>query len=51
MPVQEIGWAEPGVEPTHMILKISSSDLGPYVGTVGSVFWLDNVELVYDKKP
>ncbi|MBQ3576424.1 MAG: PCMD domain-containing protein [Coprobacter sp.] len=51
VPVQEIGWAEPGVEPTHMILKISSSDLGPYVGTVGSVFWLDNVELVYDKKP
>lgn len=47
VPVQEVGWAEAGEEPTHMILKISSSDLGPYVGTVGSVFWIDNIELVY----
>ena len=49
VPVQEVGWAEAGVKPTHLVLKISSSDLGPYIGTVGSVFWVDNVELVYDK--
>lgn len=49
VPVQEVGWAEAGEPVTHMVLKISSSDLGPYVGTVGSVFWVDNVALVYDE--
>ena len=49
VPVQEVGWAEAGEPVTHMVLKISSSDLGPYVGTVGSVFWVDNVALVYDQ--
>lgn len=47
VPVQEVGWAEAGEPVTHMVMKISSSDLGPYIGTVGSVFWVDNVELVY----
>ena len=48
VPVQEVGWAEAGEKVTHMLLKISSSDLGPYLGTVGSVFWVDNVELIYN---
>ena len=47
VPVQEVGWAEAGEPVTHMVMKISSSDLGPYIGTVGRVFWVDNVELVY----
>ena len=47
VPVQEVGWAEAGEPVTHMVMKISSSDLGPYIGTVGSVFWVDNIELVY----
>lgn len=48
VPVKEVGWADANEKPTHMILKISSSDLGPYVGTVGSTFWVDNVELIYE---
>ena len=47
VPVQEVGWAVAGEPVTHMVMKISSSDLGPYIGTVGSVFWVDNIELVY----
>ena len=49
VPVQEVGWATAGEKVTHMVLKVSSSDLGPYLGTVGSTFWIDNIELVYEK--
>lgn len=49
VPVQEVGWAAPDEAVTHMILRISSSDLGPYIGTVGSKFWVDNIELVYEE--
>lgn len=47
VPVQEVGWGDEDEEVTHMMLRFSSSDFGPYIGSVGSMFWVDNVKLVY----
>lgn len=47
VPIREIGWAEADEQPTHMILQISSSYGGAYVGTVGNSLWVDNVKLRY----
>lgn len=47
VPIQEIGWAEEGEEPTHMILQFTSSHGGAYIGSPGNTFWVDNVKLVY----
>ncbi len=47
VPIKEIGWAEEGDEPTHMILQFTSSHGGAYIGSPGNTFWLDNVKLVY----
>ena len=45
--VQEVGWAEPGEAPTHMVLQFTSSHGGAYIGSPGNTFWIDNVELIY----
>ena len=29
VPIQEVGWAEPGEAPTHMVLQFTSSHGGP----------------------
>lgn len=47
VPIQEVGWAEPGEAPTHMVLQFTSSHGGAYIGSPGNTFWIDNVELVY----
>ena len=43
VPVKEIGWAEEGDEPTHMVLQFTSSHGGAYIGSPGNTFWIDNV--------
>ena len=47
VPIQEVGWAEPGEAPTHMVLQFTSSHGGAYIGSPGNTFWTDNVELIY----
>ena len=47
VPIQEIGWAEPGTTPTHIILRFSSGHGGAYIGTPDAKFWVDNVKLIY----
>ena len=47
VPIQEVGWAEPGEAPTHMVLQFPSSHGGDYIGSPGNQFWIDNVELIY----
>lgn len=47
VPIQEIGWAEEGDEPTHIVLQFTSSHGGAYIGSPGNTFWIDNVKLVY----
>ena len=47
VPIQELGWAEPGEAPTHMVLQFTSSHGGAYIGSPGNTFWIDNVELIY----
>jgi hypothetical protein len=44
--IQEDGWAEPGTEPTHMIVLFLSSSGEAFYGGVGNTLWLDNVEIV-----
>ena len=44
VPIQEVGWAEPGEAPTHMVLQFTSSHGGAYIGSPGNTFWIDNVE-------
>lgn len=47
VPIQEVGWAELGEAPTHMVLQFTSSHGGAYIGSPGNTFWIDNVELIY----
>lgn len=47
VPIQEVGWAEQGEAPTHMVLQFTSSHGGAYIGSPGNTFWIDNVELIY----
>jgi hypothetical protein len=44
--VEEDGWAEPGTQPTHMMIHILSSCGKAFYGGVGNVVWLDNVQVV-----
>lgn len=49
VPIVETGWGKPDEMPTHMILYFTSSSKGiDYIGSPESVFWVDNVELVYE---
>lgn len=47
VPIQEIGWATSNEAVTHIVLRISSSHGGAYVGCPGSKFWVDNIKLIY----
>lgn len=47
VPIQETGWAEPGEEPTHVILQFASSHGGAFIGSPGNTMWVDNVSFVY----
>lgn len=48
VPLVETGWGSADDTPTHMIMYFTSSYEGiKYVGSTESVFWVDNIELVY----
>ena len=47
VPIRETEWGDANDVPTHMIIFISSSCGGAYVGTVGNSLWVDNISLVY----
>lgn len=49
VPIREMEWAESGEEVTHIILQMSSSNGGAYVGNTESRFWIDNVGLEYEE--
>ena len=45
--VVEVGYTEPDEKPTHLVMYISSGYGGPYIGSPGSMLWVDNVSLGY----
>jgi hypothetical protein len=48
VPLIEKAWGKPTDEPTHLILYFTSSYEGvKYIGSPGTVFWVDNFEFVY----
>jgi len=48
VPLVETGWGKPGEKPTHLIMYFTSSYEGmKYAGSTESVFWVDNIKLVY----
>lgn len=47
VPIREVGWAEEGEQPTHIILQFTSSHGGAYIGSPGNTLWIDNVKLIY----
>lgn len=44
--IREDGWAEPGTQPTHLIINIISSCGKAFYGGVGNTLWIDNVRIV-----
>ncbi len=44
--IHEDGWAEPGTEPTHMMIHFISSCGKAFYGGVGNTLWIDNVEII-----
>ena len=44
--IKEDGWAEPGTEPTHMMIHFISSCGNAFYGGVGNTLWVDNVQVV-----
>ncbi|MBO4621826.1 MAG: PCMD domain-containing protein [Paludibacteraceae bacterium] len=44
--IEEVGYRD-DVEPTHMILQITSGSKEPFVGCPGNTVWVDNIRLVY----
>jgi hypothetical protein len=46
--IQEEGW-DATLEPTHMVIMLTSGKYEAFVGHAGNVFWVDNVSLVYEK--
>ncbi|MGM9837108.1 MAG: PCMD domain-containing protein [Paludibacteraceae bacterium] len=46
VPIQEEGW-DGTLEPTHVVIMLTSGKYEAFVGHAGNVFWVDNVRLVY----
>ena len=44
--VEEVGWADEGIEPNHMIILFMSSCGKAFYGGVGNTLWIDNVKLL-----
>lgn len=44
--IEEKGWRD-DLEPTHIIIMISSGCLPPFTGCIGNTLWVDNIRLVY----
>lgn len=42
----EEGWAEPGTEPTHLLLHFITSCGKAFYGGLGNTLWLDNIHIV-----
>lgn len=49
VPIEEVGYAEPGTAPTHMTLVFTSGHYEAFVGHDGNTLWVDNVKLIYDE--
>jgi hypothetical protein len=47
VPISELSWAEPGTEPTHMILIISSGSHDAFTAALDNVLLIDNLRLEY----
>jgi len=47
-PILEEGW-DGTLEPTHMVIVITSGKMEAFVGHEGNTLWVDNVCLVYDE--
>ncbi|MBQ8674590.1 MAG: PCMD domain-containing protein [Bacteroides sp.] len=47
VPIKEVAWGSADETPTHLILQITSSHGGAYIGSPGNSFWIDNVRLLY----
>ena len=47
VPVVEKGWDDADATPTHMLIMFSSGSGEPYIGTIGTDFRVDNVQLAY----
>lgn len=45
--IKEIGWEDADVEPTHIILMLTTGNQGAFIGTLGNTLWVDNVRLEY----
>lgn len=43
VPIEEEGWDDPGAQPTHVIVLMSSGNDEPYVGTLGLTLYVDNI--------
>lgn len=51
VPLVETSWGKEDEMPTHIIMYFTSSYKGvDYVGSPESVFWVDNIEFIYDPK-
>ncbi len=46
-PIIEEGW-DGTLEPTHLVIMLTSGKYEAFVGKEGNVFWIDNVSLVYE---
>lgn len=46
-PINELGWADADETPTHMIMRVSSSNAEVYTGALDSYIMVDNLRLGY----
>jgi hypothetical protein len=46
-PIIEEGW-DGSLEPTHLVIMLTSGKFEAFVGKAGNTFWVDNVNLVYE---
>lgn len=47
-PIQEEGW-DGSLEPTHMVIVVTSGKMEAFVGHENNAFWVDNICLVYEE--
>ena len=47
VPIIETGWGNLNDEPTHIIMRFSSSHGEAYIGDINNKLWIDNVNIVY----
>ncbi len=45
--IEEVGFRGE-MQPTHMIIQISSGSMPPFTGCPGNIVWCDNIRLAYD---